>query len=234
MFIELLNHLYFNSPILSTFYNRELSTKILLIKTTKKLLIIFTTLYSNSFESCFFNFELAYNLSMNINPTSIFVTILISVISLIRILYFMFANIRRYPLVLFKGKYLAFFILALFFDLASIILSLLFSNNFYYNGLFILWCSLTFIFICLYFVLWIIFWMHGYNCYYQFKKIIFPSPMSVLSFLALLISGFFTLNYFLILTSVIYFVFEYLWSYKGYMVTKPKITCDIEIKKEDD
>lgn len=171
---------------------------------------------------------------MNINPTSVFVTILISTITLIRLIYFLFANIKRYPLVLFKGKYLVFFILALFFDVASIVLSLLFSNNFYYNGLFILWCSLTLIFICLYFVLWIIFWMHGYNCYYQFKKIIVPSPMSVLSFLALLSSGLFTLNYFLIFASIVYFVFEYLWSYKGYELTKPKIKSNIGIKKEDD
>ena len=160
---------------------------------------------------------------MSINPTSIFVTILITIGSLLRILYVLVKNKKIFPDQLFKGRYLIFVILAFIFDLSSIILSLLFSSTFYFNGSFIIWCSLTFCFLCLYLILWVLFWMHGYDIRYQFEKVLLPSPMSILSFLILFISGIFTLNYYLLFSSVCYFVFEYLWSYKGFMLTKPKI-----------
>lgn len=163
---------------------------------------------------------------MFIDPTSIFVTSLIGLITFPRLLYFMISNIKRYPSTLFKGRYLFYFIMSFLFAVCSILSALFFSHNFYYNGLFICWCSLTLIFLCLYLVLWVMFWMHGYEARYQFEKFVLPCPMSILSFASLLISGLFTLNIYLIISSIIYFVFEYIWSYKGFMLTKPKKVID--------
>ena len=170
---------------------------------------------------------------MFIDSTSIFVTSLIGLIGIPRLLYFMITNVKRYPSALFKGKYLWFFIIASLFIVLSNLSSLFFSHNFFYNGLFIFWCSLTLIFLCLYLVLWAIFWMHGYEAGYQFEKIIFPSPMSVLSFASLFISGLFTLNIYLIISSIVYFIFEYAWSYKGFMLTKPKNLIQKDISNDN-
>ena len=171
---------------------------------------------------------------MEISPTSIYVTIMIFLGTSLRLFYFLFANVRKYPGQLFKGRNLFYFIVMILTNLTSLFFSLFFSNDFHYDGIFILWGSLTGISLCLSLTIWALFWMHGYNPYYQFKKIVLPCPLSILGSFIILLSGSTTLNYYLVASGVIFALFDYLWNYQGYKLTKPVIPEDIPLHDEDD
>ena len=173
-------------------------------------------------------------MNLDINVTSIFAASMVGAIVLIRYLYFLFANKKRLPNQLFKGAYLILFAFNFVLMTSSIAVTLLFSNNFYYNGFFFSWALIVLVSISLYVVLWIIFFMHGYDARFQFKKVVLPCPMTILEIITLLSTAIFSYNWILLGIAVTYAFTSYLWNYKGYLLTKPKIPDYIPIRENDE
>lgn len=169
-----------------------------------------------------------------ITPTGIYCSIIVACITLFRILYLAITNNKCYPQELFKGRFLFLFIMNFILITASVVLALFFSKDFFYNGVFFLWSTLSGICLCLYFVLWVIFWMHGYEARYQFKKVVIPAPMAFLAAFTLILTAVCTLNYYLLAASIMLAITSYLWNYKGYLLTKPKIPDYIPIPENDE
>ena len=176
-----------------------------------------------------------YNIcAMIISATSIYVFINALIISLPRTLYIMFKNARRFPGQLFKGKYLFLFITNFVLEMSINVLFLLLSHDFYYLGIFFLWSLLSGIILCLHFVLWIIFWMNGYDVRFQFKKVLVPAPLSVLTSLLFIVSALLSLNYISLILSIVYAVTSFIWNYKGYKITRPVIPDHIPIIEKEE
>ncbi len=171
---------------------------------------------------------------MKIEATNIYVMLTIFFATMPRFFYFLIVNKRRYPDTLFRGKYLLFEILAISSATGALVFALLFSNNFFYVGIFLSWAAISGILLCLYFTLWVLFWMHGYEARYQFNKVIVPAPMSIISSMIIFLSGLMTLNYYVIGFSISYGLFSYLWNYQGYRLTKPFIPDDMPIREPED
>lgn len=156
-----------------------------------------------------------------INSTSVYVTILLSMHILVRLFYLMFSNKRRLPNELFSGKYLFCFLLMVISSITSLILTLLYSNSFQYNGFFFLFTLLVGISLSLYTLLWSLFFINGYNIQYQFRSLSVPIPMTILESFSLLLTIFLTFNFYLICPALIYIFASIIWNIKGFMLTKP-------------
>lgn len=76
--------------------------------------------------------------------------------------------------------------------------------------------------------------MHGYDIRFLFKKIILPSPITILEFIVILATACFTLNYVNIGLSIVYFLISYRWDLYGYKLTKPKVPDYIVIRENED
>jgi len=169
-----------------------------------------------------------------INEESVFCCIVIFLVVFIRTIYFLIRNRKKFSSELFERKYLGAIFGKIFLGVAMCLFSLFYSNDFYILGLFFTWLLLILCCISLLFVLWIIFFMHGYDARYLFKKIILPCPMTFLEFFVILFTGIFTRNYFVIGLSLIYFLDSYMWDYKAYLLTKPKIPDYVVIRENDE
>lgn len=170
----------------------------------------------------------------SINEESIATCITIFFIIFIRTIYVAIRNKKKFPNQLFEGKFLLLFFAKILVGISCCVFTLFFSNNFFYMGLFYSWLLIILIAYSLYFVLWVIFFMHGYDVRYQFKKVIAPSPLTFLEFVIILSTAIFTLNYICIGLSILYFVITYAWDYKGYQLTKPKIPDHVVIRENDE
>ncbi len=157
-----------------------------------------------------------------LNDTSVSVAVVLAICVLPRLLYTLFANKRSFPDTMYKRQYLLAYIIYVLSGLGSIPLALFFSQTFIVFGLFVFWIVLTFVILGLILLLWIFFFMHGYDVRYLFKRILVPSPIVLLESLLLIVSGIFSLNYFLIIDAVLFLASGYLWSFKGFKITKPK------------
>lgn len=217
------------------------STQFVGNKSTKYLLIILFTALFIFLNICVYLIifirtfsSYLYNDFMQISPTSIYVTVMVFIALFPRDFYFLISNKRRHSSKLFEGRYLLLFIVMLISDLACVFFTLFYSHTFFYNGIFFLWAILSGIFLALYLMLWVIFFMHGYDSRYQFKKYLVPAPMTVLSILVILLSGVCTLNYWLLISAGVYSISSYIWSLKGYNLTKPVIPDYVHISEDED
>lgn len=173
-------------------------------------------------------------MTLLINTESIFAATIIGLVTYSRIIYFLVANKKRFPTALFKSKYLLLFVLNVGFSTAAVTLTLLFSNDFHYIGFFFGWALLAFMSLSLAMLIWIFFFMHGYDPRYQFKKVGVPAPMCVIEIILMLSTAVCTFNWPLLGISIAYAITGYLWNYKGYLLTKPKIPDYIPIIEDDE
>ena len=168
-----------------------------------------------------------------LNDTSVSVAVVLAVCVLPRLFYTLFANKKSFPDSMYKKQYLFLFILYLISGIATIPLALFFSQTFITFGLFIFWIVITFVALALILLLWIYFFMHGYDVRYLFKRILVPSPIVIVEGFLVLITSIFSLNYYLIIDAVIFFIAGYLWSLKGFIITKPKVFDEPEHDLEE-
>lgn len=171
---------------------------------------------------------------MVINDTNILVLVVLVLAFVPRYLYFVFTNKKRHPAQLFEGKYLIDFISQGLLGSAACAFGFVYSYDFFYIGIFVGWIVVGLCIACLIFILWTLFWMHGYETRYQFSKLVVPAPMSILTSLLFLITGLCTLNYILIAISVVYGFLDYVWNLRGYYLTKPKIPDYMPIPEDEE
>ncbi len=154
--------------------------------------------------------------------TGILVALFNFVITLPRLIYFLFRGRHLLGDIIFKGKNLAFFILSFLSSIACVTLAILFSDNFYYVGLFFLYMILASLGVSLYLIVWVMFWMHGCEGRYQFELIEkIPAPMAILSSFVLLSGSLLTLNYFMLACAIIYTLSSLLFDISLYKSTRP-------------
>ena len=167
------------------------------------------------------------------NDTSVSVAVVLAICVLPRLLYTLISNKRSFPDSMYKKQYLFLYIIYVLSGLAVIPLAFFFSQTFIVFGLFVFWIVLTFVILSLIMLLWIFFFMHGYDVRYLFRRLPVPSPIVILESLLVVLSGVFSLNYFLIIDGVIFFIAGYLWAYKGFKITKPKVYDEPEHDLEE-
>ena len=76
--------------------------------------------------------------------------------------------------------------------------------------------------------------MNGYDARFQFKKVLVPAPLSVLTSLLFIISALLSLNYISLILSIVYAVTSFIWNYKGYKITRPVIPDHIPIIEKEE
>ncbi len=155
-----------------------------------------------------------------ISSTGVFVSLLLALLILPRLIYFSIVNIQSFDNSLFKGRYLFYFVSSFIFALISLLTSLFFSYDFLNLGIFIVWMLLIGLALSLYLLFWSVFIMRGSNSNSHFKKIIIICPLTFLEAIAIVLTSVFTMNYYLLILGTIYLVFSYLWNIHGYNLTK--------------
>ena len=155
-----------------------------------------------------------------ISSTGVFVSLLITLLIFPRLIYFAIVNKRSYDNSLFEGYNLFFFIASIVFAMSSSLIALFFSNDFLNLGIFIVWMLVLGLALSLYLLFWSVFIMRGANPKNQFKKIIVPFPLTCLETMSLILTSVFTMNYYLLFSSIAYAIFAYLWNIKGYRLGK--------------
>lgn len=173
-------------------------------------------------------------MNFQINEESVACSVVLFCVIFFRLIFETIRNKKKFPNALFSGKYLFLFLVKFVFGLLICIFALFYSNDFYILGLFFTWLLIILCSISLIFVLWIIFFMHGYDIRYLFKKVILPCPIVILEFIVIFSTAGFTRNYIVIGFAAIYSLATYIWNYKGYKLTKPKIPDYVIIRENDD
>ena len=168
-----------------------------------------------------------------LNDTSVSMAVVLAICVLPRLLYTLFANKKSFPDTMYKRQYLFVYIIYVLSGIAVVPLALFFSQTFIKFGLFVFWIVLTFVVLSLIMLIWIFFFMHGYDVRYLFRRILLPSPVVILETVLVLSSGIFSLNYFLIIDAAVFFISGYLWSLKGFFITKPKVFDEPEHDLEE-
>lgn len=169
-----------------------------------------------------------------INPTSIFATLMICLAGLPRFLYFVFGGKKRLPPALFEGSNLFLFIITTTSFFSLMVMSLLFSTDLGYLGKAIIWYTLTLLTLGLLLILWIIFFMNGYDPRYQFKKIGLYCPNALLIDVVFWLTILFTENWFAIIPCTVFTVTSFIWNFSGYRLTKPIVDDDVILRENDD
>lgn len=154
--------------------------------------------------------------------TGILVAVFSFVVTLPRLLYFLFRGKALLGSKMFKGRNLTFFILSFLSSIAYVVLAVIFSQDFHMLGLFFVYMILATIGVSLYFIVWIMFWMHGNEARYQFELIEkIPAPMTILSGFVLLLGAGLTLNYYNLACVSLFLVSALLFDLAGYKLTRP-------------
>ena len=173
-----------------------------------------------------------YNCAVEITYCGVCGSIIIGLTVIARFLYLGIVNKKRFPIQLFKGKYLIFFIIPSITALSSLAVCLFFTRAFENLGLFIVWAFIAGISALLELSIWVLFWSHGYEVRYQFEKIVCACPYVILESLILLSTALCSWNIPLICLSAVHFIFSLLWHLKGWSLTRPDET--IHREGEDD
>lgn len=171
---------------------------------------------------------------MLINSASVLATFVILMAGLPRFFYFVIGSKRKLPPQLFSGFNLILFILSSISFFGVVTLSLLFSNDFGYEGKMITWGVLIFALLAVLLILWVIFIMNGYDPRYQFKKLGIPGPNNVLIIAVFWLTILMTANWWAAIPCTVFTVSSYIWNVKGYLLTKPIIDDDVIIRENED
>ena len=168
-----------------------------------------------------------------ISDMSLSAAIVMAVCIYPRLLYIAIKNKRSFPDTLFKFPYVLLFILYFVSGTSAPVLALFFSTSFVSFSFFVSWILIALILMCLGILVWILFFMHGYDVRYQFKRIVIPSPLSLIDSLIILISAVFSLNYILMIVGGVFALSNYLWCLKGFYLTKPIVFDEPEHDLEE-
>ncbi|MCR5333052.1 MAG: hypothetical protein K6E11_03425 [Bacilli bacterium] len=168
-----------------------------------------------------------------ISDMSLSVAVVVAICIYPRIFYSAIKNKRSFPDTLFKMPYVLLYIVYFVSGFSLPILALFFSTEFIKFGFFVGWILVALALFCLGILLWIWFFMHGYDIRYQFKRIVVPSPLSIIDSLLALVSAIFSMNYYMLGAAIAFTISNYLWSLKGYYLTKPKLFDEPEHDLEE-
>lgn len=169
-----------------------------------------------------------------INDASIYSTIVVLLAVLPRLLFFIFSSKRRLPIEMFRGRYLILFVLMIISYLSMLPLTLLFSTDYGVIAKFFGWIFLSHTALGLILVIWILFFMHGYDLRYQFKKIAVPAPLSLLESAILWLTAILSSNYWAFIPCIVFTITSYIWNLKGYKLTLPLVDDDTPIREDDE
>ena len=169
-----------------------------------------------------------------INDASIYSTIVV-VLAFIPMLFFVILKgQKRLPEPLLRGKFLLCWLLMIGSFVSLSILVLFFSNEYGVIAKFFGWILFSHTCLGLILVLWILFFMHGYDIRYLFKKVIVPAPMCVLYNLVIWLTVSLSFNYWAMIPSFIFTVCSLFWNIKAFKLTKPFIDEDVPLRENDD
>lgn len=169
-----------------------------------------------------------------INETSIYCTILLAGIVLPQLLFFLFKGRKTLPHELYRGRFLFYSLTAFLSYLATVTLTLFFSNDLGPRPFLIIWLVLAHSCLMVILVLIVIFIMNGYEARYMFKKYVIPSPINFLIVAIYWLTLGFTRNYWAMIPASLFTVFSLLWSIKAYLLTKPLIGENIPLREDDE
>jgi len=173
-------------------------------------------------------------MKFGITAISVYTSIIVFIMGVIRNLYLATRNKKRFPPSLFEGKYLLCFFIFTISGIAMFILTFFYSSSLFVTPNLFLWILISNVLMCLWGLLWIVYYMHGYETRYQFKKVLVPAPMIVCEIGALFATALLTNNYPCIVLSIVYGVTAGVWNYRAYKLTLPPIPDDEVLRENDD
>lgn len=150
------------------------------------------------------------------------------------LVYFFIRPVKKIPRELYEGRYLLFALISLISFAAFLVLVLLFSNDYGIVLRFLSWQVSTHTGMGLILLSWVIFFMHGYEFRYLFKKYLVPAHMSILIIVIFWLTALLSWNYWSMIPCAVFTVFFLLWSLKAYKITKPKIDENVPLRENDD
>lgn len=169
-----------------------------------------------------------------INGASIYSLVIALLAFVPELVCFLIKGRKGMPTILFQGRNLFYFLMSIFSFLGTLVLLLLFSNDYGVIARMLGWLILSHAGLGLILVSWIWFTMHGYELRFLFKKIVVPAHMNVLIVFTVFVPIIFSLNYWAAIPGVIFGVFSMLWSINAYKITKPAIDENIPLREDDD
>ena len=155
----------------------------------------------------------------------------IIIVTLPRIIFLLIRSKGHIDTNLVKPPYIILEILGLLSSLASFPLAFYFSRDFFYFGIFFTFLMVSVISAFSYFVLFIFYFQRGEEARFQFALGKIVAPFTILGSIVMLTTALTTLNFWLLIPTIVYFVSMFIVDYKGYKDTKPNFTKDPE--KED-
>lgn len=145
-------------------------------------------------------------------------------VTLPRVIFLLIRSKSHIDTNLIKTPYLILEIVSLLSSLAAFILAYYFSRDYFYFGVFFTFLILSIIAWFTYFVLTIFYFQRGQEARYQFRVGKIIAPFTILGSFVILVAALTTLNFWLLIPFVTYFVSSFIVDYKGYLDTKPKFT----------